>query len=79
VDRERHSSGCAGLLVEAMKPLRAAGYRIVLHTHDEIVAEVPFAEGSAGEFERLLIEVPDWARGLPIAAKVFECTRFKKD
>ena len=67
------------LLVEAMKRLRGASYRIVLHTHDEIIAEVPFGEGSAGEFEGLLIEVPDWARGLPIAAKVFECTRFKKD
>ena len=67
------------LLVEAMKRLRAAGYALVLHTHDEIVAEMPTGEGSVEEFKRLLVEVPDWAQGLPIAAKVFECNRFKKD
>jgi DNA polymerase len=67
------------LLVDAMKRLRAAGYKLVLHTHDEIVAEMPFGEGSLDEFKRLLVEVPAWAQGLPIAAKVFECARFKKD
>ena len=40
---------------------------------------MPLCAGSVEEFERLLIEVPDWAQGLPIAAKVFECLRFKKD
>jgi DNA polymerase len=67
------------LLVEAMKRLRAKGYILVLHTHDEIGAEMPIGAGNMDEFKRLLIEVPPWARGLPIAAKVFECERFKKD
>jgi DNA polymerase bacteriophage-type len=67
------------LLVEAMKRLRAAGYVLVLHTHDEIVAEMPIGKGSIEEFKRLLVEMPAWARGLPIAAKVFESDRFKKD
>ena len=67
------------LLVEGMKRLRAVGYRLVLHTHDELVAEMPEGEGSVEEFKRLLVEVPAWARGLPIAAKVFDCKRFKKD
>ena len=67
------------LLVEGMKRLRAAGYALVLHTHDEIVAEMPIGKGGVDEFKRLLTEVPAWARGLPVAAKVFECARFKKD
>jgi DNA polymerase len=67
------------LLVAAMKRLRAAGYAIVMHAHDEVTAEMPRDVGSVEEFQRLLIEVPAWAHGLPIAAKVFECTRFKKD
>jgi DNA polymerase len=67
------------LLVEGMKRLRAAGYVLVLHTHDEIVAEMPIGKGSADDFKRLLTEVPAWARGLPVTAKVFECARFKKD
>ena len=67
------------LLVEAMKRLRAADYVLALHTHDEIGAEMPINSGSIKEFKQLLIEVPAWAHGLPIAAKVFECDRFKKD
>ena len=67
------------LLVEAMKRLRAADYRLVMHTHDEIGAEMPVGTGSVEEFKRLLVEVPAWASGLPITAKVFEAARFKKD
>ncbi len=67
------------LLVEGMKRLRAAGYKLVMHAHDEACAEMPIGEGSLEEFKPLLIEVPAWAQGLPVAAKVFECTRFKKD
>ena len=72
------SAAARDLLVEAMKRLRAAGYKLVLHTHDEVVAETPIGQGSLEEFEELLVEVPTWAQGLPIAAKVFECDRFKK-
>jgi DNA polymerase len=68
------------LLVEAMKRLRAAGYTLALHTHDEVVAETPIGQGSMAEFKQLLIAVPPWIdSSLPIAAKVFECARFKKD
>jgi DNA polymerase len=67
------------LLVEGMKRLRAAGYKLVMHAHDEVCAEMPIGQGSVEEFERLLVEVPAWAQGMPIAAKVLECDRFKKD
>lgn len=66
------------LLAAAMQRLDAAGYPVVLHVHDEIVAEVPNDFGSLEEFKRLLIEAPDWAAGLPIAAKVREGQRFSK-
>ncbi len=66
------------LLAEAMHRLDAAGYDIVLHVHDEIVAEVPIGFGSLDEFKRLLVAAPAWADGLPIAAKVREGLRFNK-
>jgi DNA polymerase bacteriophage-type len=53
------------LLVEAMKRLRAAGYQLVMHTHDEIVTEMLNGIGSGDEFKRLLVEAPAWALGLP--------------
>ena len=66
------------LLAAAMMRLEAAGYPIVLHVHDEIVAEVPIGFGSLEEFQRIITAVPGWAEGLPIAAKVREGERFSK-
>ena len=66
------------LLAAAMMRLEAAGYHIVLHVHDEIVAEAPIEFGSIEEFQRLITTLPDWAAGLPIAAKVRNGERFSK-
>ena len=65
--------------VWAGQRLRAGGYKLVMHAHDEVCAEIPIGQGSVEEFKRLLVEVPAWAQEMPIAAKVFECDRFKKD
>jgi CHC2 zinc finger/Toprim domain len=67
------------LFAEAMQRLEAAGYRIVLHVHDEIVAEVPDGSGSPEEFRRIMIELPAWAEGLPVDAEVRSGLRFCKD
>jgi DNA polymerase len=65
------------LLAAAMLRLEAAGIgAVVLHIHDEIIVEAK--EGSLEEFRRLIEEVPPWAKGLPIAAKVREGARFCK-
>jgi DNA polymerase bacteriophage-type len=66
------------LFAAAMIRLEAAGYPIVLHVHDEIVAEVPDGRGSPEEFLSILTAAPDWAPGLPLAAKVRNGPRFCK-
>jgi DNA polymerase len=67
------------LLAGAMLRLEGAGYKIVLHVHDEAVAEVAKDFGSVEEFTRLMIASPSWALGLPIAAKGWTGQRFSKN
>lgn len=64
------------LFAAAMPRLEAAGYKIVLHIHDEVVAEMPDGFGSAEEFLKIIATPPPWAEGLPIAAKVRNGPRF---
>jgi DNA polymerase len=66
------------LLCEAMLRIEAAGYPIVLHVHDEIVAEVPEGFGSTHEFTRLMTRKPSWALELPIAAGAWSGRRYCK-
>lgn len=67
------------ILVNGMQKAEAAGYPIVLHTHDEMAAEVPRGAGDVKEFERLICELPSWAAGLPLTASGWRGVRYKKD
>lgn len=56
------------ILAHAIVNLERAGYPIVLHVHDEIVAEVPEGRGSVEEFEKIMATMPAWAADWPIKA-----------
>jgi DNA polymerase len=72
------SATARDLLAAALKRIDAAGFAIVLHVHDEICAEVPEDFNDAEAFRRLMVELPDWAAGLPVAAKVRIGRRYSK-
>lgn len=67
------------VLVNGMFKAEDAGYRIVLHTYDEMLCEVPRDFGDLAAFEKLICELPAWADGLPVAAGGWRGKRYRKD
>lgn len=68
------------ILTHAMVNVERAGYSIVLHIHDEIVAEVVEGTGSVEEFERIMATLPPWCADWPIrAAGGWRGKRYRKD
>lgn len=67
------------LLAEAMLRVDKAGYEIIMHCHDEIIAEAPEGSGFVEELCRLMAVLPVWADGLPLRADGYECSFYKKD
>jgi DNA polymerase bacteriophage-type len=66
------------VLAEGMLRLDAAGYKIILHVHDEIVMEMPDGRGSLEEAVKLMAAPISWAKGLPLDADGFETIYYKK-
>ena len=68
------------ILAHALVNLERAGYRPMLHSHDEPCGEVREGWGSVEEFEAIMNTLPDWARGWPIKAKGgWRGKRYRKD
>lgn len=66
-------------LAEAMLRLDAAGYKVVIHVHDEVVIEVPESNDCIEEVNKILSAPISWAKGLQLKAESFESTYYKKD
>lgn len=67
------------VLADSMPRVEAAGYRIVLSVHDELITEAPDApEFNAAHLSALMATPPAWAEDLPLAAEGFEAARYRK-
>ena len=66
------------LLAEAMLRVEEKGYPIVMHCHDEIIAEVPEGKGSVDEMCEIMAVQPEWAAGLPLRADGYQCPFYQK-
>lgn len=69
---------CRDILAEKMRKAEAAGYPIVCHVHDELVAEVPEDFGSIEEFQAICSGAPSWATEMPVVAAGWKGTRYRK-
>jgi DNA polymerase len=64
---------------EALHRAESNGYPIVMHTHDEGVAEVPTGSGSVEQLAAIMSERPTWAAWWPLKAAGWKHKRYQKD
>lgn len=69
---------CRDLLAEAIERMTKAGYRIVMHIHDEVVIEAPMDADLKTACD-LMSVTPDWAPGLKLSAAGFAAEFYQKD
>ena len=64
----------------AILRIEAAGYPVLLHVHDEIVASAPDADlqDHVKRIEALMLEAPAWAAGLPVGVESAVSKRYEK-
>lgn len=68
----------ADLLCCALENMEEAALPVVLHVHDSVAAEVPEDKADAllPVFKQAMLAMPDWTKGLPIAADCDASARF---
>lgn len=66
-------------LAEAMMRMDDAGYKIVMHVHDEIVIEAPKGTASMEEINKIMGMPMPWGKGLPLNGEGYETPYYKKD
>lgn len=67
------------LLANGIKMAERAGYPVIGHVHDEIIAEIKKLWGSVKEFVGLICTLPPWALDLPLTAAGYRGKRYRKD
>jgi DNA polymerase len=67
------------LLVDAMDRLSRAGFVIVGHVHDEVVADGGLGNNKLSDMEYIMKHGPAWADGLPLDAVGWTGDRYKKE
>lgn len=74
------SATARDVLGDILVRLDAAGYRVVMHVHDEVVIEVPEAqvETAKAHIHKIMTTTPDWLEGLPLTAETLTSPYYTK-
>lgn len=66
------------IMVHARENLSKKGYDYLFSVYDEVICENLKGKGTEKDYEKTLTTLPNWAQGLPIAAKIEKVDRYKK-
>lgn len=66
------------ILAAGLRNAEAVGFPVILHCHDEALAEVPEGTLTLGQLRTAMCAMPAWAAGLPVAAEGWEGLRYRK-
>lgn len=69
---------CRDLLCDALEKCENLGLPVVMHTHDEIVVDIPKDKADLRLLESTMETGPIWAEGFPIKVKGYTCERYVK-
>ena len=69
---------CRDVLAHSIVRCEESGIPLVMHVHDELVAEVPCGALALPRYAALCSEAPAWAAGLPVVAKGWVGERYRK-
>lgn len=72
-------AACADIQAWAMKMCENNGYPVVMHTHDELIAEVDENFGSIEEMAALMSTPEPWREWWPVRAAGWQGKRYRKD
>lgn len=66
------------LLAFAMVNAEKAGFKVLMHAHDELVCEALIGEKTSDDYKNIMEKIPLWAEGLPLKASGWTGFRYKK-
>lgn len=68
---------CRDVLAHGILNLEKAGFPVLMTIHDENIVSIKSKE-QIEEVSRIMCELPAWAKGFPVAAEGFVCSRYRK-
>lgn len=66
------------LLAETLIRAERAGFKVLMHAHDELVSEAPIGKWKPEAYKKIMQAVPDWAPGLPLKTAGWVGGRYQK-
>lgn len=66
-------------LGHSMLAVEKAGYKIIMHVHDEVIIEIEKERNELDNITSIMGQEIPWAKGLPLRADGYECDYYQKD